>query len=100
MLDFLLFFNQMQVNKLQFGSNYKLDQISLELILSNLNQKRHYLFYSGRKGQNLKQLSSLDPEKRLYELVKLKPANSQTGFQPTLIISFMIVFLIFQLHQL
>jgi hypothetical protein len=52
------------------------------------------------KGQNLKQLSSLDPEKRLYELVKLKPANSQTGFQPTLIISFMIVFLIFQLHQL
>jgi hypothetical protein len=33
----------MQVNKLQFGqSNYKLDQISLELILANL--KRHYLF--------------------------------------------------------
>jgi hypothetical protein len=30
------------------------------------------------KGQNLKQLSSLDPEKRLYELVKIK-----TGFQPT-----------------
>jgi hypothetical protein len=27
------YFNQMQVNKLQFGqSNYKLDQISLELI--------------------------------------------------------------------
>jgi hypothetical protein len=80
--------------------NYKLDQISLELILANLNPKRHYLFYSGKrkKGQNLKQLSSLEPEKRLYELVKLKPANSQTGFQPTLI-SFMIVFLIFQLHH-
>jgi hypothetical protein len=76
----------MQVNKLQFGqSNYKLDQISL-VNFSNLNPKRHYLFYSGKeKGQNLKQLSSLDPEKRLYELVKLKPANSQTGFQPTLI---------------
>jgi hypothetical protein len=30
----------MQVNKLQFGqSNYKLDQISLELILANLNQR-------------------------------------------------------------
>jgi hypothetical protein len=39
----------MQVNKLQFGqSNYKLDQISLELILANLNPKRHYLFYSGK----------------------------------------------------
>jgi hypothetical protein len=51
----------MQVNKLQFGqSNYKLDQISLELILES---KRHYLFYSGKeKGQNLKQLDSLEPE--------------------------------------
>jgi hypothetical protein len=90
----------MQVNKLQFGqSNYKLDQISLELILANLNPKRHYLFTVAKeKGQNLKQLFTR-PRKRLYELVKLKPANSQTGFQPTLI-SFMIVFLIFQLHQL
>jgi hypothetical protein len=45
------YFNQMQVNKLQFGqSNYKLDQISLELILTNLNPK-HYLFYSGKRDK-------------------------------------------------
>jgi hypothetical protein len=95
------YFNQMQVNKLQFGqSNYKLDQISLELILSNLNPKRHYLFtVAKRKGTKFKTIEFTQPRKRLYELVKLKPANSQTGFQPTLI-SFMIVFLIFQLHQL
>jgi SpoVK/Ycf46/Vps4 family AAA+-type ATPase len=80
------YFNQMQVNKLQFGqSNYKLDRISLELILTNLNPKETLplLQWQNKKGQNLKQLDSLEPEKRLYELAKLKPANSQTGFQPT-----------------
>jgi hypothetical protein len=42
----------MQVNKLQFGqSNYKLDQISLELI-SNLNQRDIYLFYSGKEKRD------------------------------------------------
>jgi hypothetical protein len=61
------YFNQMQVNKLQFGqSNYKLDQISLELILINLNQ-RDITFYSGKKekGQNLKQLSSPRPRETI-----------------------------------
>jgi hypothetical protein len=47
----------MQVNKLQFGqSNYKLDQISLELILTNLNQRDITSFVAKKKGQNLKQL--------------------------------------------
>jgi hypothetical protein len=74
----------MQVNKLQFGqSNYKLDQISLELILSNLNPKRDYLFTVAKeKGTKFKTIEFTRPEKRLYEL-ELKPANSQTGFQPT-----------------
>jgi hypothetical protein len=42
----------MQVNKLQFQSNYKLDQISLELILANLNPKETLLFYSGKKKRD------------------------------------------------
>jgi hypothetical protein len=92
------YFNQMQVNKLQFGqSNYKLDQISLELILANLNQ-RDITSFTVAKEQNLKQLGSLNPEKRLYELVKLRLIVKQVFNQ--LLISFMIVFLIFQLHQL
>jgi hypothetical protein len=41
----------MQVNKLQFGqSNYKLDQISLELILES---KRHYLFTVAKKRDKI-----------------------------------------------
>jgi hypothetical protein len=55
------YFNQMQVNKLQFGqSNYKLDQISLELILTFESKTLPLLQW--QKGQNLKQLSSLEPE--------------------------------------
>jgi hypothetical protein len=62
------YFNQMQVNKLQFGqSNYKLDQISLELI-SNLNQRDIITsFMAKKKGTKFKTIGSLNPEKRLYE---------------------------------
>jgi hypothetical protein len=62
--------------------NYKLDQISLELILANLNPKETLplLQWQKKKGQNLKQLSSLEPEKRLYELVKLKPLTVKQVF--------------------
>jgi hypothetical protein len=35
--------------------------------------------------------SSLDPE-RLYELVKLKTANSQTGFRPSTLIIYDSIF--------
>jgi hypothetical protein len=48
------YFNQMQVNKLQFGqSNYKLDQISLELILSNLNQRDITSFTVAKKRDKI-----------------------------------------------
>jgi len=47
------YFNQMQGNKLLFGQS------------------------------NYKLDGSFEPKKQLYELVKLKPVNSQIGFQPT-----------------
>jgi hypothetical protein len=61
------YFNQMQVNKLQFGqSNYKLDQISLELILSNLNPKRHYpLQWQKEKGTKFKTIEFTRPRETI-----------------------------------
>jgi hypothetical protein len=57
----------MQVNKLQFGqSNYKLDQISLELILSNLNPKRDYLFTVAKeKGTKFKTIEFTRPRETI-----------------------------------
>jgi hypothetical protein len=54
----------MQVNKLQFGqSNYKLDQISLELILANLNPKETLPFTVAKKKRTkFKTIGSLNPE--------------------------------------
>jgi hypothetical protein len=44
----------MQVNKLQFGqSNYKLDQISLELILANLNPRDITSFTVAKKKDKI-----------------------------------------------
>lgn len=77
------YFNQMQTNKFEFKqSNYKLDQINLELSFLHLNQKATSSILQEQNQQTLNSKKLLIPQKRLYQFVKRNPADSQKGFEP------------------